>query len=128
MEWWATQEAAWEICRRDLMAPEIAMSQYAQWVKDLGGTPVFVAYPTGFDFTFVFWYLVKFVGESPFAYRALDIRSYAMAALKSSFRKAGKEYIPKAWKSKRPHTHRALDDALEQGEMFCKMMMAVRGL
>jgi hypothetical protein len=50
-----------------------------------------------------------------------------MAAMKSSFHAAGKESMPKEWQSSKPHTHRALDDAMEQGEMFCKMMLAVRG-
>ncbi len=30
------------------------------WIQSLEGKPVFVAYPAGFDFLFVYWYLIKF--------------------------------------------------------------------
>jgi hypothetical protein len=32
--------------------------------------------------------------------------------------------MPKVWFSNRPHTHKALDDALGQGELFCAMLAA----
>ncbi len=34
------------------------------WVKSLPGTPVFVAYPAGFDFLFVYWYLIRFAAQN----------------------------------------------------------------
>ena len=85
-EWWATQPEAWAACRKDLEPPELAMARYVSWIKSLQGRPVFVAYPAGFDFTFVYWYLIKFVGESPFSHSALDIKSFAMAMLKTGYR------------------------------------------
>jgi hypothetical protein len=30
--------------------------------------------------------------------------------------------MPKRWFDKLPHTHRALDDAIEQGALFCNML------
>ena len=44
------------------------MLAYVEWIKSLKGKPVFVAYPAGFDFLFVYWYLIRFVGESPFSH------------------------------------------------------------
>ena len=35
--------------------------------------------------------------------------------------------LPERWRSTRPHTHRALDDALEQGEIFLAMLAEMRG-
>jgi hypothetical protein len=49
------------------------MRRYVEWIKTLTAKPVFVAYPAGFDFLFVYWYLIRFVGESPFSHSALDI-------------------------------------------------------
>jgi hypothetical protein len=69
----------WATCRKDLEPPEQAMTRYVNWIKSLDGKPVFVAYPAGFDLTFVYWYLIKFVGESPFSHSALDIKSFEMA-------------------------------------------------
>ena len=58
------------------------MQQYVDWLKALPGRPVFVAYPAGFDFLFVYWYLIRFAGESPFSHSALDMKTYAMAVLR----------------------------------------------
>jgi hypothetical protein len=121
-EWWATQPQAWAACRSNLEAPETAMQRYVAWIKTLSGKPVFVAYPAGFDFLFVYWYLMRFVGESPFSHSALDMKSYAMALLKTGYRESTKKNMPKQWFDKLPHTHVALDDAIEQGALFCNML------
>lgn len=109
--WWATQPEAWAACRKDLEPPERAMTRYVTWLKSLEGKPVFVAYPAGFDFLFVYWYLMKFVGESPFSHSALDIKSFAMAMLKTNYRDSTKRNMPKHWFDALPHTHIALGDA-----------------
>ena len=65
-EWWKQNQAAWDACRVNLEAPEIALPRYVAWLNSLAGRPVFVAYPAGFDFLFVYWYLIRFTGASPF--------------------------------------------------------------
>ena len=122
MDWWKTQPEAWAVCRENLRDPAEAMPAYVAWVKGLPGKPVFVAYPAGFDFLFVYWYLIRFAGESPFSFSALDIKSYAMAVLGTEFREISKRNMPKRWFSDRPHTHKALDDAIGQGELFCNIL------
>lgn len=125
-EWWARNPTAWAASRKDLEPPERAMARYMSWIKSLDGKPVFVAYPAGFDFMFVYWYLIKYVGESPFSHSALDIKSYAMAVLKTDYRSSTKRNMPKRWFDKLPHTHVALDDAIEQGALFCNMLAESR--
>ena len=98
------------------------MQRYLAWVKSLPGKPVFVAYPAGFDFLFVYWYLIRFTGESPFSHSALDIKSYAMAVLKRGYRDSTKRNMPGRWFDPLPHSHVALDDAIEQGALFCNML------
>jgi hypothetical protein len=121
-EWWATQPEAWAACRKDLEPPAVAMARYVAWIRGLKGKPVFVAYPAGFDFLFVYWYLIRFVGESPFSHSALDIKTFAMAVLKTDYREATKRNMPKRWFDKLVHSHVALDDAIEQGALFCNML------
>jgi hypothetical protein len=121
-QWWATQPEAWAACRVDLEAPEAAMLRYLAWIKGLKGRPVFVAYPAGFDFLFVYWYLIRFTGESPFSHSALDMKSFAMAVLKTDYRESTKRNMPRHWFDKLPHSHIALDDAIEQGALFCNML------
>lgn len=122
VEWWATQPEAWAACRKDLETPLNVMGCYVSWIKSLEGKPVFVAYPAGFDFLFVYWYLMRFVGESPFSHSALDVKSFAMAVLKTDYRNSTKKNMPKHWFDNLPHSHVALDDAIEQGALFCNML------
>jgi hypothetical protein len=120
--WWLTQPEAWAACRKDPEAPETAMRAYLEWLKGLPGKPVFVGYPATYDFLFVYTYLIRFTGESPFGFAGLDIKTFAMCMLKSDFRESTKRNMPKRWFSKSPHTHVALSDAQEQGELFIKML------
>ena len=122
MAWWETQPEAWAACRESLRAPAEAMMEYCAWLEGLPGRPVFVAYPAGFDFTFVYWYLMRFVGRSPFSHSALDIKTYAMALLGKEYRASVKRNMPRAWFDDLPHTHVALDDAIGQGALFCNML------
>jgi hypothetical protein len=122
MAWWQTQPEAWEAARADLQEPADAMRAYLSWVKGLLGKPVFVAYPAAFDFLFVYWYLIRFTGESPFSHSALDIKTYAMAMLHTEYRASTKRNMPRRWFDPLRHTHKALDDAIEQGALFCNML------
>jgi len=126
-EWWASQPDAWAACRKDLETPAAAMDRYVRWIRSLDGKPVFVAYPAGFDFLFVYWYLIRFVGESPFSHSALDVKSFAMAVMKTDYRAATKRNMPKRWFDTKVHSHVALDDAIEQGALFCNMLKESRG-
>jgi hypothetical protein len=123
MKWWETQPQAWAACRQNLQSPEDTMPEYAAWLKGLPGKPVFVGYPVVFDYMFVQWYLHRFAGGSPFSFSALDIKTYAMALLKSDYSETTKATMPGRWFDDLPHTHQALDDAKEQGALFCNMLM-----
>ena len=127
MGWWERPEqaAAWAACRLNPSPPETAMREYVAWVKDLPGKPVFVAYPAGFDFLFVYWYMMRFAKESPFSFSALDIKTYAAAVLHLPYREATKRNMPRSWFPKGlPHNHVAIDDAREQGHLFMAMRRA----
>ena len=124
--WWATQPVAWAACRQNLESPSAAMGRYLAWLMALPGKPVFVAYPSAFDFPFVYWYLMEFTGKNPFGYSAIDIKTYAMALLRRPYRACGKKSMPADWFDPAPHTHVALDDAIEQGRLFCNMLRAAQ--
>lgn len=120
--WWAGHPEAWAACRRDPEEPASAMRRYVAWLKTLPGKTVFVGYPAAYDFLFVYWYLIRFAGESPFTHQALDVKSYAMALLRRPYVECHKKNFPERWLDPFPHTHVALDDALEQGALFCNML------
>ena len=127
MKWWETQKPAWEACRLNQQPPDQAMREYEAWLKTLPGKPVFVGYPVVFDYMFVQWYLHRFTGGSPFSFFALDVKTFAMVLLKKSYRDTTKAVMPRRWFDDLPHTHLALDDAIEQGTLFCNMLMEWQG-
>ncbi|MDZ7315234.1 MAG: 3'-5' exoribonuclease [candidate division KSB1 bacterium] len=124
MKWWAEHPEAWAACRQNLQKPEEAMQNYLKWLKQLPGHPVFVAYPAAYDFMFIYWYLIRFTGESPFSHSALDIKTYAMAMLKAPYRESTPKNMPPCWFDTNRHPHVALEDAIEQGALFCNMLAA----
>ena len=54
------------------------------------------------------------------------MKSFAMALLKCDYREAVKRNMPRYWFDPLPHTHKALDDAIEQGALFCNMLADLR--
>jgi hypothetical protein len=123
--WWEKNAEAYAETRKDIVPPATAMPEFVAWAESFGKNPVFVAFPAGFDFTFMYWYMIRFAGRSPFSFSALDLKTYAMALLDVPFRDAVKRNFPRAWfAAGKRHTHIALDDAIEQGEMFMAMLAA----
>jgi hypothetical protein len=90
MEWWKSQPDAWAATRQNARPPAEVMAEYIGWVKSLPGKPVFVGYPVAYDFMFVYWYMIRFTGGSPFSHSALDIKTLAMAALGTDYRDSTK--------------------------------------
>jgi hypothetical protein len=124
MAWWETQPEAWAACRADQEEPVAAMARYTEWLAQLPGRPVFIGYPAAYDFMFVYWYLIRFTGSSPFSHSALDIKTYAMALMGTGYRTTSKRTMPREWFGDVDHSHVALDDAIEQGALFCAMLAA----
>lgn len=120
MAWWQTEPAAWQAARTDPVEAGTAMRRYLGWVEALPGKPVFMAYPLLFDMMFVYWYLIRFCGRSPFSHSGIDIKTMAYAAMGSeNYRAVGKKHMPKHWlPTAAPHTHVAVEDAREQGKLF----------
>ncbi len=128
-EFWRRNPEALAATLVDRRDPREAMLDYLGWVRGLAGAPVFVAYPAGFDFTWVFWYLHRFTGESPFSHSAIDMKTIAMVLTGLPYRRSTKRNWPNEWfPAGAPHTHVALDDAIEQGLEFCRMLTEARAL
>lgn len=122
MGFWAKNQDAYNATRLDTMDPLQAMDEYRVWLRKYP-SPVFVGYPAGFDFTWVYWYLINFGDESPFSFSALDIKTAVMFTLGTDYRKSTKKHMPKSWFDKKlDHTHVALDDAREQGHLFFSVL------
>jgi hypothetical protein len=115
-----------ERLRQDGRDPSEAMAQAATWVHHIsaGHRPVLVAYPVAFDWAFLYWYFERFApGGSPFGHSScLDIRTQYQALAGTVFDRSSKAAMPAFLLPSVPHTHNALDDAVEQGELFANLL------
>jgi ribonuclease T len=104
--------------------PKEAMAAFRDWVGSVAknGKPVFVGFNATFDWAFVNFYFHQYLGENPFGIGGIDIKSYYMGMSGGTWEDTRSSRIPKEYKdSSRRHTHNALDDAIEQAELFRRM-------
>ncbi|MGD0956173.1 MAG: 3'-5' exonuclease [Candidatus Acidiferrales bacterium] len=104
--------------------PKEAMGAFRDWLGSVAKDrkPVFVGFNATFDWTFVNFYFHEYLGENPFGIGGIDIKSYYMGLSGVTWEDTRSSRIPKEFKdSFRRHTHNALDDAIEQAELFRRM-------
>jgi hypothetical protein len=105
--------------------PEKVMTEACRWVKTIAGAaqPVLVAYPLSFDWSWLYWYFIRFSTEgSPFAYsRCFDIKTALAVKSGIPISEAGRSRIGPSLRSSHPHTHHAVDDAIAQAEIFANV-------
>ncbi len=106
-------------------SPAEAMSEAARWVRQVAGngTPVLVAYPLAFDWTWLYWYFVRFSESgSPFNHsRCYDLKTAFAVKGGRLVSRAGRDELPEELRSSVAHTHHALEDAQEQADIFAKI-------
>ncbi|MFJ3583328.1 exonuclease [Streptomyces sp. NPDC090127] len=116
------------VLAREGQEPARAMNDAAAWLAGVAGelaaTPVFVAYPLGYDWMWMYWYFMRFAeAGSPFGHsRCMDLKTLYAARAAVPLSEATKRSMPGHLLSSRPHTHNALDDAIEQAELFQNLM------
>lgn len=104
--------------------PRLAMERFENWIRQVSGDnrPVFVAFNATFDWSFTHWYMIKFLGRDPFGISGLDIKAYFMGKHHTTWGKTSKKDVRKKYPPLLSHTHQALDDAIEQAEIFSQML------
>jgi DNA polymerase III epsilon subunit-like protein len=114
-----------ERLRREGLEPALALGQFTRWVREVSGDaqPVMCGYPAAYDWMFLYWYLIRFTGESPFGHSGcLDMKTLYATKAGLPLRAVAKGTMPRELLSRRRHTHHALDDAIEQAELFAHLM------
>jgi hypothetical protein len=134
MAFWKKNPKAWKASTSNPQDPEKVMKEYDAWLKKFETKktiPRFAASPATLDFMFVFWYLIKFnkkyekefFNTAPIMFSGLDIRTYAMALMKTTYAEAFDSKLPKRWtENTGKHTHKAIDDARSHGKKFIRML------
>jgi hypothetical protein len=110
---------------REGEAPELAMTEACRWIKNIASNakPVLVAYPLSFDWAWLYWYFVRFSAEgSPFNHSlCFDMKTAFAVKAGVPISEAGRSKILPSLRPQRQHTHHALEDAVEQAEIFTKI-------
>jgi len=110
---------------REGLSPESAMTEACIWIKEVApkAKPVLAAYPLSFDWTWLYWYFVRFAAEgSPFNHSlCFDIKTAFAVKAGIPIAQAGKSKLLPSLRPKRKHTHHALEDAKEQAEIFANV-------
>lgn len=105
--------------------PATAMADLVGWIAGVAGNakPVMVGYPASFDWMFLYWYLIRFTGGSPFGHSGcFDMKTCYAVKAGVPYHRAVKRLMPRDLLSTRTHTHHALDDAIEQADLFANLM------
>lgn len=105
--------------------PADVMRRFDRFVRETAGhkrRPVFVAFNATFDWMFVHWYFIKFLGKSPFSVSGLDAKAYYMGMMNETWTNTTKRKVTRQFPVDLPHTHNALDDAREQAQLFERML------
>jgi len=101
--------------------PVLAMQRFADWLGEVvpaGHVPVFAGFNAPFDWMFVDCYFHQFIGDNPFGHSALDIKSYFMGKMMSSWAETSMRHLSPRYLSGRALSHNALGDARDQAELF----------
>jgi hypothetical protein len=105
--------------------PREAMSDAYRWIRSIHpeAEPVLVAYPLSYDWTWLYWYFIRFCDQgSPFNYsRCFDIKTAVAVKARIPISEAGRSHIDPVLRSQHPNTHHAADDAVAQAEIFANV-------
>jgi hypothetical protein len=106
-------------------SPDTAMNEAFEWIQHASGAgnPVLVAYPLSFDWTWLYWYFMRYsIRGSPFGHsRCFDLKTAVAVKTSRTISSSGRAKLPLRFASDRPHTHNAIDDAVEQAEIFANI-------
>ncbi len=103
------------------LQPARAMEVFHQWIRKTSGRDrrrVFVGFNAAFDWSFVNFYFHKYLGENPFGFTALDIKSLYMGVTNCTWDETRSSRIAARVQPKLAGAHSALQDARYQAEMF----------
>ncbi|QEL22803.1 DNA polymerase III subunit epsilon [Bosea sp. F3-2] len=121
MAFWQTQPEAWTAATSNPEPAGAGVKRFVNWVKSLGGEPIFAAHPVVLDGLWIDFYLRRFTGrplfEGPwvpdrlFQHPPLCIMSMVAGSTGRGQWQCDVEHYPLEWLGSIEHTHRAIDDA-----------------
>lgn len=107
------------------LPPEEAMRRFERWLTEEippNVQPIFVGFNAPFDWMFVNDYFHRYLGHNPFGHNALDIKAFSTGLTGAAWRDTTYDTVSARFLDDRPLSHNALQDAVDQAEMFANML------
>lgn len=102
----------------DFDDPQLVMQRFADWLKQVcGSKPMFVSDNNGFDWQFINWYFIHFLGHNPFGFSSTNLGSLYKGMQRDMF--VNFKHLRKT-----KHSHHPVDDARGNAEA----LLAMRGM
>lgn len=105
--------------------PEKAMADFEAWALNItprGMRPIMVAFNAAFDWMFINDYFHRYLGRNPFGHSALDIKALYMGVKAVPWDETTFTKISANYGGSEHLQHNALQDALEQGNLFHRIL------
>ena len=95
--------------------PKTVMEDFASWIEDSSKSrPLFYSDNNGFDWQFINWYFIHFLGTNPFGFSSTNIGSLYKGLVGDMFKNF--KHLRKT-----KHTHHPVDDAKGNAEAILHM-------
>jgi DNA polymerase III epsilon subunit-like protein len=105
--------------------PAEAMRNMEIWLKEVTPVdqkPLFVAFNAPFDWMFINDYFHRYLGHNPFGHTAIDIKAFYMGMSGVNWEETTMHHVGDRYLGDRQLTHHALRDAMDQADIFRKML------
>lgn len=102
-----------------------ALLNFEAWIKEVvpqGRKPIFVAFNAPFDWMFINEYFHRYLERNPFGHSALDIKAFYMGLAGVSWEETSMKEVIHHFSGHTLLTHHALQDALDQADLFERML------
>ena len=95
--------------------PATVMKNFQSWISGHSKSrPLFFSDNNGFDWQFINWYFVHFLGKNPFGFSSTNLGSLYKGLVKDTFKNF--KHLRKT-----KHTHHPVDDAMGNAEALLHM-------
>jgi len=96
--------------------PKEVMLRFKEWIEaNSQSKPYFISDNNGFDWQFINWYFIYFLGENPFGYSSTNLRSLYQGLNRDM-------HVHFKHLRKTAHTHNALDDAIGNAQALLEIV------